>query len=130
MARELCKALCRECPFKRTSAPGWLGSASGDPWEFLKPHFIAGEMPLPCHLRVHWEGEDVQDRAARAPVCRGYMTFLRNTMKMPKDPEMAALYRQIAPDTDAVFSNLTEFLAHHHNPDLALSFREDRMVRR
>lgn len=118
MPANLCPKLCKECPFRRASAQGYLGECLGDPWEFLRAHFIEGEVPLPCHMTVDWQHPNAQKRAKTAPMCRGFVTFMRNTCKLPRDPEIAALVREVEPDRDTVFASLNEFLLHHHNESL------------
>jgi hypothetical protein len=127
MSREVCKVLCRECPFRRASAPGYLGASSGDPWDFLES-FAHGEAALPCHLQVNWDRADAQDQAACAKVCRGSLVMLKNECKLPRDPELVALMRSIEPDRETVFAHRNEFMLHHNNPDLAASFRGDRVT--
>lgn len=118
----ICKKICPQCPWRRASAPGFLGSASGDPWAFAAQH-VYGDVHLPCHLHVDWGAADVQARALQAPMCRGFAVFMRNTGKLPADPALTALVREIEPDHDAIFSDYRQFHEHHHNPDLARSFR-------
>lgn len=119
---ELCAKECKECPFRRASAPGFLGSSSGDPWDFAAQH-VYGDVYLPCHLRVNWEKSDAQERALEAPVCRGFMTMMKNAGQMPRNPEMAALYSQMPPDPETFFASYKEFHEHHSNPELARSMR-------
>lgn len=114
MVQGICEKVCRECPFRRVAAPGWLGESSGDPWDFLAS-FQHGETALPCHLRVNWSLPNAKVKAADAALCRGALTMLRNSCKVPRDPDLAAAVRSVEPDRENVFANPNEFMLHHHN---------------
>jgi hypothetical protein len=110
--RRCVKQACKECPFRRASIPGWLGESSGKPMEFIGPHWQA-DLPLPCHLTVNWESDNSQGRAAEAPLCFGLLTMMKNSAKMPRDPELAAAVRSVERNTDEFFTHLGEFVQHH-----------------
>ncbi len=116
MTNEPCKkAACRECPFKRSSAAGWLGAASFDPdpgGSFLDPHWIA-EMALPCHMQVQWSAPDNQEQAKTAPLCFGFLTMMKNAGKLPRNPELAAAVVVMERNPD-YFTFPHEFKAHHN----------------
>lgn len=110
-----CKKPCRECPFKKTSAQGWLGSAStaDDPGSaFLDPHWI-GEMPLPCHMQVRWTSDDAQEQAKVKPLCFGFLTMMRNAGKLPRNPEFAS-HVQVMEKDNTFFTFPHEFKQHHN----------------
>lgn len=107
------KTACRECPFRRDSAPGYLGEASYDPESFLAPHWHA-EAPLPCHMHVDWERDAEQQDA---PLCRGLMVMMRNSAKMPTDPGLVEIRNAITPDREAFFAFPHEFKQHHTKPE-------------
>lgn len=73
-------------------------------------------------MQVNWNKPDAQEAALTAPVCRGFMIFMKNNMTMPKAPGLEQLYAEIEPDRDAVFSSYREFHAHHENRELMISF--------
>lgn len=100
---------CRECPFRRGAAPGWLGAASGDPVAFLNS-FACGELRLPCHLAVDWEQDKpaVQD----APTCAGALAWMRNHHRVPRNTDLAQEVQQASQAPD-VFRDVGEFCAHH-----------------
>lgn len=110
-----CKKACRECPFRRTSVPGWLGSASFDPnpgQSFLVQHWFQ-DVPLPCHMQVNWEKDDSQEQATVKPLCYGLLTMMKNSCKMPHDRGLAAAVAAMERDPE-FFSFPQEFYDHHN----------------
>lgn len=106
---------CCECPFRRESAPGYLGEASYDPEGFIAPHWYGG-LPLPCHLEIDWEASDNPKMlaiVAGAPTCHGYARMMRNCAKLPHDRKSADELRQISANSVRFFANLREFCEHH-----------------
>jgi hypothetical protein len=122
MSKMVCSRPCKECPFRRASAPGYLGASSGDPWDFLESTGH-GELHLPCHMLVDWTAPDAQEQAQHKPVCAGYAIMLKNESKIPRDIELAAPIVSIKPDKKTIFANRNEFMLHHNDPDLAARFR-------
>ena len=102
---------CVECPFSRKSIPGWLGS-SGNAEDFLKS-LNGGETRLPCHLCVDWNSEDLELSIQNARVCEGYLIYLRNQMKAPRNIDLMRETRRVTPNRDSVFSSPGEFIDHH-----------------
>lgn len=96
---------CRECPFRRASAPGYLGNSS--PLEFQK--CAASPTRMPCHLRVDYERKDWKRQAAKAPQCVGRAILTANICKRVDDP----LLLTAKADRVAVFSHPLEMLEHH-----------------
>ena len=122
--RQVCPKPCRECPFKRTAWPGYLGADT--PTGFV--HKTESGVPMPCHLTVDYETPGWEERANDAPLCAGSITFLANSCKLPylpspeipvpdflrRDiPQVLAALDDATPDHDAVFSNRQEFIDHH-----------------
>lgn len=103
---------CRECPFKKESLPGYLGAASGNPREFLTPHWVF-EVRLPCHLTVDWEDNDWQEVSQKAPLCQGLLIMMKNAGKLPRNPEIANTVRETDANREDVFSFPHEFEKHH-----------------
>lgn len=100
---------CQACPWRTTSLKGWLGEST--PLQFLAQ--AEAEIKMPCHCAVDYEREDWKDQVATAPRCAGHAVYLRNRCKRPKDPELDAFVRQVAPDPEHVFSRPEAFVAHH-----------------
>jgi hypothetical protein len=99
------KKPCKECPFRRKSAPGWLGRDT--PEGFITT--AMADHPMPCHLEVDYEQKDWRTQAASAPLCAGALIFFANTCKLSRDPERPRL----KPDRANVFNNPREFIEHH-----------------
>lgn len=93
---------CGDCPFRRDSIPGWLGSHDDPKWWMRVAH---GEGRMECHAR-------------KAPNdgswhCAGAAIFRANICKVPKDSSILAL----PGDTKKVFSWDNEFEAHHNKKE-------------
>ena len=84
---------CRECPWRRASAPGWLGELPAVAWASIAH---ADDMVL-CHLRTE---EDCQ--------CVGLAIYRANVCKIPRGDQISR-----DPDHAAVFSSPAEFHEHH-----------------
>ncbi len=101
---------CNECPWLRTSAPGWLGPATADEWAKT----AASDSPILCHLTIHpADGEDQADwDDPRLRQCAGAAIFRNNVHKLPRHPCDAA--RDFEADRGTVFGWYDEFTAHHN----------------
>jgi hypothetical protein len=99
---EMTKATCDECPWRRNSAPGWLGPLSAEDWVRL----AHSDEPIACHKTIvaddEWETGHVYQ-------CAGAAVYRKNVCKLP--PPGVALAE--APDRENVFSNPMEFREHH-----------------
>lgn len=101
---------CAECPFLRTSPPGYLGSYDS-PGEFLDTHY-SKETMSPCHMTVNYQGEDWREKflgGSNGRMCRGQAVFFTNSLKRPR-PDSGV---QRVPKDSTVFSWPAEFLKHH-----------------
>lgn len=99
---------CGECPFRRASAPGWLGAA--EPEQFIAT--AESDLRMPCHTQVDYESRNWEAQARRAPQCAGRAAYLRNRCKMPRDHDLADFVRSVERNPD-VFATVKEFLDHH-----------------
>lgn len=104
-------APCKACPFRRTAAKGYLGTASGDPDSFFWP--IWNERLLhTCHKQVDW------DRGERpgptTPLCKGAIDMMANAGKLPRGQRLAELVREATKNPE-VFNWPHEFIEHHRN---------------
>lgn len=100
---------CAGCPWRRTSAAGWLGNSTT--LEFLAQAEHAPKMP--CHCAIDYEDEDWKEtQLPDAPRCAGHAAYLRNRCKLPTDRDLAALCEQVGRRHD-VFTRPDEFVAHH-----------------
>lgn len=100
---------CGQCPFRRKSAPGWLGAAS--PEEFIGATLAEADMP--CHAMIDYEAEDWRERAETGPRCAGSLVFLKNCFHLPRDPALRSARDAVAADRVSVFARRSEFLEHH-----------------
>ena len=109
------KKPCIECPFRRDSFPGYLGSADGDPKGFIGPHWY-GELHLPCHMTVDWETEDELEKSRQIEeghTCIGYATLMKNTCKTPLNKKDREAVKTADRDAETVFKWFHEFIDHH-----------------
>jgi hypothetical protein len=104
MSQEL-RSPCRNCPFSRTTEPGYLG---GSPPETYIGQ-ICGPFVLPCHA-----GHNYHDPVARRDPnnlqCAGAAIFRAN---VGVDGGMPAKLLHLPIDNNKVFGTFAEFLAHH-----------------
>lgn len=100
---------CRECPWKRNSAPGWLGAS--EPGEFLAQSDTGHRMP--CHLAgIDYESPNWKAMADKAPECAGHAIYLANRCKLPQPGHL-----KLPSDHALVFTRPHEFVAHHAGVD-------------
>lgn len=85
-------APCSDCPWARTSLPGWLGTLSPEEWLAL----AHGEGSAECHTR-------------HGAQCAGLAIYRRNVCKSTRDPNALRL----PADRERVFASPIQFLAHH-----------------
>lgn len=98
---------CRDCPWRRASAPGWLGPMSPERW-IATAH---GEAPIACHMTIpsgsvvgSWDDPSVRQ-------CAGAAIFRRNVAKRSIRDDAAD--HHVEPDPASVFASDAEFVAHH-----------------
>lgn len=101
----MCNKPCRECPWRKSSLPGWLGAST--PLEFIA--LSESEARMPCHMTVDYERDDWQEQVKTAPQCVGRSVHFANRCRLPKNPEIL----KANPDPDTVFSDPREFYKHH-----------------
>lgn len=92
---------CNDCPWRKTSAPGWLGPMDADEWVKL----AHSDEPIACHQTIVLPA-DWDDGVVRQ--CAGAASYRANVGKMPRDPQVA-----IGPKDSAVFSSPVDFSAYH-----------------
>ncbi len=91
---------CRECPFRRSCAPGWLGGGRVADWH---ADLTMGDTAFLCHMAV---------KKKKHHFCAGSMIHYRNSLKMPRDPEFSAAVAKYD-KSDKVFTWAHEFKQHH-----------------
>lgn len=108
------KKPCRDCPWRRAHAPGWLGGY--EPEWFTER--VYKEVPINCHLTLN--NPSVEETAKdgeqavieKFPLCAGSLIVQKNMCKLPRDPELAAAVAAVERSPD-VFNHPVEFLHHH-----------------
>lgn len=93
---------CNECPWLRTSRPGYLGPVTAQEWI----NTAHSEAVIACHQTIKYNGQDVSEMRQ----CAGAATFRTNVFKSPRHPNIAT---SDEPDRETVFGNNKEFLDHH-----------------
>ena len=104
------KQPCIECPFRRQSAPGWLG-----PWtaESLIDEVEHGAFV--CHKSI---GDTRQVDNDKLEYCAGAAIYLNNRLKLARDRTYSAYQNALKEASSeikqSVFSNRDEFTEHHN----------------
>ena len=108
--RRFPKAPCKECPFRRTAPPGWLGGGEiGRAADYLAE--AHSDRDIACHVSVR--------AADRAPLrkfahsCVGLAIYRNNVHKLPRDGNARAAVMRTAPDPVTVFAKPAEFMERH-----------------
>lgn len=101
---------CKECPYRKDSAPGWLGEASYDPVEFLKQLDLV--FAHPCHKTVDWESNDTL-AVLDAPPCQGMLQFAKNACKMLQYRPYEDIRKKLKVNDSVVFATRQDFIDHH-----------------
>lgn len=105
------KEPCVECPFRRSSLPGWLGDHRTSQ-EIIE--MIRYDVFFPCHEKVIslMERLPPDEALVRAPHCVGALAFMNNTCKLSRDPATAFKQGQVSRRDDC-FSSDEEMREHH-----------------
>lgn len=92
------KAPCSDCPWARKSLAGWTGPNEPQVWVAV----AHSDQTVDCHTR---RSRDTR----RQFQCAGAAIFRANVRKAPRYDSLLML----PPNEQTVFSNDSEFLAHH-----------------
>ena len=112
-----CTTPCKECPFRKTSAPGWLGPNTGSPEKFVDS---TEYNILHCHMKVDnekFKGKALERAIIENP-CVGAIQFLNNSLKLPRGAREPGPYQEImagpaSKKNPDVFQWRHEFVQHH-----------------
>lgn len=125
---------CRECPFRKTALPGYVGGHS-DPAEIIQVVFVQ-EQKFPCHMEVTallrstdvLEDEEdpleptttsaFEQACEEARHCHGALICMNNSAKRSRNFEIAKLQDE-AGKSDDVFGRRDEFLEYHKSEQYA-----------
>ena len=100
------KSPCDECGFSRSCPPELLGGSPvetyiGQAW---------GPFMVPCHKACDFSDPEWKDKAFETLQCAGMAIFRAN---LGSAKLMPAEIQQLPADTETVFKNEIEFMAHH-----------------
>lgn len=101
--------MCKECPFKKGSAPGWLG-----PWQ--KPQdlveFVLSENEFPCHMTMG--DDDVDVMPEHETVCTGSVLFANKSFKLFRSGMLRDEQQRLKGSSEAENTmDRFEFIQHH-----------------
>lgn len=103
------KKPCAECPFRRKSAPGYLGAHTFDEFFDRFKH----DRVMECHMTVDYESDEKthleQIEDGDASYCAGALIMFRNQCKVSRDPDRPEMPK----DVENVFQWNHEFEEHH-----------------
>lgn len=108
---------CGACPFRKKSAPGWLGDST--PEDFIAT--TLDDSLMPCHKTVDYDDPEWRDKMiemdSKVQHCAGARIFYKNQCKMTRNVlqlylEKHGAVKPVEKSAD-VFLNRAEFLAHH-----------------
>jgi hypothetical protein len=99
---------CKDCPWRRKAANGWLGSDQ-TPEEWIQT--AHSEATVECHVN-------------QGNRCAGIATYRANICRIPRDAKEMRLPK----DKEIVFSSPKEFIDHHrkNGKSSAEMFREEK----
>lgn len=101
---------CAECPWLRKSRRGYLGA--DNPESFYRSA-VTNEGQHPCHIQIDYADPNWEtDQLPHVDLCAGNLIHFNNTMKRPRNPELAAAVDLVG-KSPHVFDWPTEFMAHH-----------------
>lgn len=132
---DVLKEPCNQCPYRRKSAPGFLGKST--PEEFMQS--TMADYPMPCHKTIDyndkkwkekWEALIVDDEfdpglqlsiSPREKHCAGAAIFFSNISKRTRDK----MRPRLPPDEVLVFNSQKEFIDHHRSLGIG-SWKEEK----
>jgi len=106
---------CKQCPFKKNSAPGWLGAYSISDIK----NAILNEEVFPCHPTVNYEDHDfiknqIMNPDSKVQFCAGFAILSKRLCKLPRDKDMSNYWRNVInKDSQYVFDSFKDFEDYH-----------------
>ena len=109
--QKVAKAPCNECPFKRTSIPGYLG---GGAHQLANDYLILAhsDANVACHTSPGFSSGNEETMRP----CAGLAMYRNNVCKIPRDAEAAKACKDVGKSAPEIFAHPPEFLAHHDTP--------------
>ena len=89
---KVCSKPCKDCPWRKTSAKGWLGGQ--DIYVFTSTLNMG--KPLPCH---NTHDKDVSfeqiENSKNIKHCRGSLITMNNSFMVSKNPDVQKLQKDV-----------------------------------
>ncbi len=98
--------MCKGCPFRKNSLPGWLGDYTPD--EVVAA--VWSEQHFMCHTEIDYTNPDWQQELAGKPHCGGAIQMAKVMCKLPRNPQHAAAVRSCKVEKNHLRKDFTE----HH----------------
>ncbi len=114
---------CKVCPFRRTSAPGWLGSYDvGSVFRSIWKGF-----PFFCHSTIDYEDEEWEAKAMKGgKLCTGGLVFAHKICapdrEIQHEPIRVARLKVLSVESKIECMDAREFQTHH---EMASAFLKD-----
>lgn len=110
----ICKKICNECPFRKTSLNGWLGHH--DVEDIIKMQ--QNEYPFSCHMQRTDETTLEDVIVGDIDVCRGFLASASESSKLyGQHPvygqALRALQNDITDEDKKIVMNKWDFKEHH-----------------
>lgn len=104
--------MCKECPFRAKSAPGWLGPWTIEDFEQM----MRADTNFICHMDAEQMfqipiPDDQQD--TRGSHCVGMLRYFAASGKLPRDPVKAAAVARLKEIKDQPVIPPGQFRKHH-----------------
>lgn len=111
-----CKEPCKECPWRKKSAKGWLG---GQEPEVFTDIVRSGNF-LPCHL-THKEDLSFEEMTGNKKInhCTGALIAMNNSLMQSRNEDIVKLQEQHGKD-ERVFNRLSDFEKYHSSPNYSI----------
>lgn len=107
----VCKVPCNDCPFTKTSIPGWLGEYESPEQLHL---LVMSERPFPCHLTHTEETLDFKEAGNdNHPLCAGSLAYMKKLGKLPRNKQLKRAIDNIDKNILSNILAMGEFLTHH-----------------
>ncbi len=114
---------CKQCPFRPTSLPGWLGDyATGEITDLT----WKGQAPFFCHTTINYKSATWEKKAMKeGKLCTGNLVFAKRMMapQAQNDAIRRARIAVLAYEDQVECMGPVEFIKHHHEANEAVRNR-------
>jgi|APHig6443718053_1056840.scaffolds.fasta_scaffold77217_1 hypothetical protein len=110
----ICKNVCNECPFRKNALKGYFGQENNISYLDDILQMWIQEKPFPCHLKIkkYYIFDDI--KLHKIPICRGYISMYKNSLKIPRDKNLRNLVDSITMEEAKQYLSIWEFKSHHN----------------